>query len=129
MAILFLLVALEIKRELMEGELSTMQRASLPAIAAAGGMLVPARPGRRQARSGVTRSHRDGMTHADMRRHDVISRKADSERGPHHHNNDVNDESASGTFRVPHARAASHRRRQQSYTRRDDIDKTIAYRT
>ncbi|MEI9901377.1 MAG: Na+/H+ antiporter NhaA [Hyphomicrobium sp.] len=42
MAIFFFLVGLEIKRELIAGELSTVQRASLPAIAALGGMLVPA---------------------------------------------------------------------------------------
>lgn len=42
MAVFFLLVALEIKREVMEGELSSLDRASLPAIAAVGGMVVPA---------------------------------------------------------------------------------------
>ncbi len=42
MAIFFFLVALEIKRELKEGELSTRTRALLPAIAAFGGMVVPA---------------------------------------------------------------------------------------
>jgi NhaA family Na+:H+ antiporter len=42
MAIFFFLVGLEIKRELVVGELSTIKQASLPAIAAAGGMLVPA---------------------------------------------------------------------------------------
>jgi Na+:H+ antiporter, NhaA family len=42
MAIFFFLVGLEIKRELCEGELSTWQQASLPAIAALGGMVVPA---------------------------------------------------------------------------------------
>jgi NhaA family Na+:H+ antiporter len=42
MAIFFLLVALEIKREVLEGELSSVEQAALPAIAAAGGMLVPA---------------------------------------------------------------------------------------
>jgi len=42
MAIFFLLVGLEIKRELMEGELSTPKRASLPVLAAFGGALVPA---------------------------------------------------------------------------------------
>ncbi len=42
MAIFFLLVGLEIKRELIEGALSTPRRAALPAIAAAGGMAVPA---------------------------------------------------------------------------------------
>lgn len=42
MAIFFLLVGLEIKRELLEGELSSLKKASLPVIAALGGMLVPA---------------------------------------------------------------------------------------
>ena len=42
MAIFFLLVGLEIKRELIEGELATFKKASLPIFAAVGGMLVPA---------------------------------------------------------------------------------------
>ena len=42
MAIFFLLVGLEIKRELVEGELSTIRKASLPVFAAVGGMAVPA---------------------------------------------------------------------------------------
>lgn len=42
MAVFFLLVGLELKRELVEGELNTLQRALLPAIGAVGGMLVPA---------------------------------------------------------------------------------------
>ncbi|PKF73452.1 Na+/H+ antiporter NhaA [Chryseobacterium sp. PMSZPI] len=42
MAIFFLLVGLEIKRELVEGELSSFKNASLPIFAAVGGMLVPA---------------------------------------------------------------------------------------
>jgi len=42
MAIFFFLVGLEIKRELMVGELSTAKQAALPVIAAVGGMLVPA---------------------------------------------------------------------------------------
>src|SRR6187401_2703307 len=42
MAIFFLLVSLEIKREFVEGELSTRQKATLPAIAALGGMIAPA---------------------------------------------------------------------------------------
>jgi NhaA family Na+:H+ antiporter len=42
MAIFFLLVGLEIKRELIEGELSSVKKASLPVLAAVGGMLVPA---------------------------------------------------------------------------------------
>lgn len=42
MAVFFLLVGLEIKREMIEGELSSVKKASLPVIAALGGMLVPA---------------------------------------------------------------------------------------
>ncbi|MBL8658299.1 MAG: Na+/H+ antiporter NhaA [Rhodospirillales bacterium] len=42
MAIFFFLVGLEIKRELLEGELSSLSQAALPAIAAVGGMIVPA---------------------------------------------------------------------------------------
>jgi NhaA family Na+:H+ antiporter len=42
MAVFFLLVGLELKRELIEGHLSSWRAASLPAIAALGGMLVPA---------------------------------------------------------------------------------------
>ncbi|MEN4760668.1 Na+/H+ antiporter NhaA [Chryseobacterium sp. C39-AII1] len=42
MAIFFLLVGLEIKREMVEGELSSFKNASLPILAAVGGMLVPA---------------------------------------------------------------------------------------
>jgi NhaA family Na+:H+ antiporter len=42
MVIFFLVVGLEIKRELLVGELSTRQKAVLPMIAALGGMVVPA---------------------------------------------------------------------------------------
>lgn len=42
MAIFFLLVGLEIKREIVEGELSNVRNASLPIVAALGGMVVPA---------------------------------------------------------------------------------------
>lgn len=42
MAIFFLLVGLEIKRELLEGELSSFKNASLPILAAIGGMIFPA---------------------------------------------------------------------------------------
>jgi NhaA family Na+:H+ antiporter len=42
MAVFFFVVGLEIKRELVEGELREPRRAALPAIAALGGMAVPA---------------------------------------------------------------------------------------
>lgn len=42
MAIFFLLVGLELKRELLEGELSNIKKIVLPAVGAIGGMLVPA---------------------------------------------------------------------------------------
>jgi NhaA family Na+:H+ antiporter len=41
MSVFFLLVGLEIKRELMEGELANIKQASLPIFAAIGGMLLP----------------------------------------------------------------------------------------
>ena len=58
MVVFFLLVGLEIKRELLIGELASVRRASLPIAAAVGGMVVPAliyaalnarRPGARRA--------------------------------------------------------------------------------
>lgn len=42
MAIFFLLVGLEIKREIVEGELSSLRQAALPVLAAIGGVVVPA---------------------------------------------------------------------------------------
>ncbi|MBS1566450.1 MAG: Na+/H+ antiporter NhaA, partial [Bacteroidetes bacterium] len=42
MALFFFLVGMEIKRELLSGELSDVRKASLPVAAALGGMLVPA---------------------------------------------------------------------------------------
>ncbi len=42
MAIFFFVVGLEIKQEILQGELSTWRKASLPVFAAIGGMLVPA---------------------------------------------------------------------------------------
>ncbi len=42
MAIFFFLIGLEIKREIMVGELSTLKKGTLPIIAALGGMLIPA---------------------------------------------------------------------------------------
>ncbi len=42
MAIFFMLVGLEIKREVLDGQLSSLGQAALPGIAAVGGMAVPA---------------------------------------------------------------------------------------
>lgn len=42
MAVFFLLVGLELKREVLEGELADPRQVALPAIAAIGGMIVPA---------------------------------------------------------------------------------------
>ncbi len=42
MALFFLMVGLEIKREMLIGELSSISKASFPIIAAIGGMLIPA---------------------------------------------------------------------------------------
>lgn len=42
MAVFFLLVGLELKRELLEGEISSAREAALPAFGAIGGMLLPA---------------------------------------------------------------------------------------
>ena len=42
MAVFFFLVGMELKREVVEGHLSSLRRASLPGFAAVGGMLAPA---------------------------------------------------------------------------------------
>jgi NhaA family Na+:H+ antiporter len=42
MALFFLMIGLEIKRELIIGELSSVRKASFPVVAAIGGMLIPA---------------------------------------------------------------------------------------
>ncbi len=42
MALFFLMVGLELKREIVEGQLSDMKQAALPAVGAVGGMLAPA---------------------------------------------------------------------------------------
>ena len=42
MAVFFLLVGLEVKRELMQGSLASLRQAAFPVIAAIGGMIVPA---------------------------------------------------------------------------------------
>ena len=42
MAVFFVLVGMEVKREMLEGSLSSYQQAIFPAIAAVGGMIIPA---------------------------------------------------------------------------------------
>ena len=42
MALFFFIIGLEIKREVLAGELSTIKKAGLPIVAAVGGMLIPA---------------------------------------------------------------------------------------
>lgn len=42
MAVFFFVVGLEIKREVLSGDLSSWKKASLPAAAALGGMIFPA---------------------------------------------------------------------------------------
>ncbi|MEM7008721.1 MAG: Na+/H+ antiporter NhaA [Thermodesulfobacteriota bacterium] len=42
MAIFFLLIGLEVKREIMDGQLSSLSQVALPGFAAVGGMVVPA---------------------------------------------------------------------------------------
>ena len=42
MFVFFLMIGLEIEREIYEGELSSWQNAALPVFAAVGGMIVPA---------------------------------------------------------------------------------------
>ena len=42
MAVFFFLVGMELKREVLEGHLSSLRQATLPAVAAIGGMLAPA---------------------------------------------------------------------------------------
>ena len=42
MAIFFMLIGLELKREVMQGQLSNLSQVGLPAVAALGGMVVPA---------------------------------------------------------------------------------------
>ncbi len=42
MALFFLMVGLEIKREMLIGELSSVKKASFPVVAAIGGMVIPA---------------------------------------------------------------------------------------
>lgn len=42
MAIFFLLIGLEVKREILDGQLSSLSQVALPGIAAVGGMVIPA---------------------------------------------------------------------------------------
>jgi Na+/H+ antiporter NhaA len=57
MAVFFLLIGLEVKRELIQGSLASRRQAAFPVIAALGGMIVPALvfwrlPGRIRCREG-----------------------------------------------------------------------------
>ena len=73
MAVFFLLVGLEIKREMLDGQLSTWPRRALPGIAALGGMVVPA-----LVYLAITRGdpeHRARMGDPDRHRHRVRSRR------------------------------------------------------
>ena len=73
LAVFFFIVAVELKRELVIGELNSLSKALLPAIAAVGGVIVPAAHLRR-----VDGGHRDGrrMAHPDGDRHRLRARRA-----------------------------------------------------
>ena len=73
LAIFFFIVAVELKRELVIGELNSLSKALLPAIAAVGGVVVPALDLRR-----VHRRHPDGRRLADPDgdRHRLRARRA-----------------------------------------------------
>ena len=62
MTVFFLAVGLEIKRELLVGELSSFRKASLPFVAACGGMLVPVIVYSLFGRSGYSGNARYGYT-------------------------------------------------------------------
>jgi Na+:H+ antiporter, NhaA family len=64
MAIFFLLVGLEIKREVLAGQLSDRSGAILPAAAAIGGMVVPPSPGTLPAPHPAGRSRRRPILHS-----------------------------------------------------------------
>src|SRR3546814_16738752 len=53
MVVFFLVVGMDIKRELVKGELSSFRKAILPVLAALGGMIVPAHLGRAWCREQV----------------------------------------------------------------------------
>ena len=73
LAIFFFIVAVELKRELVIGELNSLSKALLPAIAAVGGVVVPAADLHR-----VHRGHADGRRLADPDgdRHRLRARRA-----------------------------------------------------
>ncbi len=109
MVIFFFVVGLEIKRELVVGELSSFEKASLPVAAAVGGMVVPAlffvffNFGGDAAR---------GLGHPDGHRHRLRPRRAGH----------LRQESAFGPQGLSHG--ARHRRR----SRRGGGDRPVLHR-
>ncbi len=73
MAIFFFLVGMEIKHEIVHGELADMRRAALPIFAALGGMVVPALL-YRGVQPRPCRPARLG--HSDGDRHRLLARRA-----------------------------------------------------
>ena len=77
MAVFFLLVGLEIKRELVAGELSTPRQAALPIAGALGGMIVPAAI---YVLITLGDAGREGLGHSDGHRHRLRARRAGARR-------------------------------------------------
>ena len=73
MAVFFLLVGLEIKRQLVAGELSSPRQAALPIAGALGGMILPAVIYLGINSSGAGRAR---LGHPDGDRHRVRARRA-----------------------------------------------------
>ena len=81
MTVFFFVVGLEIKRELVEGELREPRKAALPVVAALGGMVVPALDLRRVQRRWTRErrlGHSDGDRHRDRDRRPQPPRRAES---------------------------------------------------
>jgi len=79
MTVFFFLVGLEVKREVLAGELASLKQALLPAVAALGGMLVPALIYRAEPRrrGGPARlGHPDGDRHSVRPWHPAAARLA-----------------------------------------------------